>query len=744
MYLIGVRSIWDEKSGDAPDFYTSSLYKVQSGWVSYGAISPSYDYDRYRIDLGFGSGRYVIRISTDPVNRPLGEPWANAYGSLSIAVLDSFGLPIYSTSTIGGDASFTMDWNGFSDVGQYTLKLSGFSSTSYAISASPVSLANSAPVAGNATWVVDEDVLASSPLPVAIDAEGNSVTYSLVGTSSQRGLATVLASGTLIYQGPPDYNGPDIVQYKVTDSLGASNTYSVAITVRPLNDAPVAVGKSYAGPEDAPIVGTIGANDVDSPTVTLRITSQPRHGSVVLGANGAFTYSPNRDYSGADSFSFIANDGQADSTLPAVVTLNVSPINDPPVLSTQIPDMAATAKAPFTFIVLPNVFTDVDSATLALVATLADGSALPAWLTFNPATATFSGTPQAQNVGALTIRVTASDGSANASTSDTFVLSVLRGENSAPISAAGSGSTQEDSTLSATLPGATDPDGDSITFEKASDPSHGSVVVGPSGSYLYTPAANYSGADMFGFKISDGKGGVASYVMNLTVVSVPDTFVGTNDADILTGYRGADVYQLRGGNDTVTGGGGNDAIDGGAGLDTAVYEGPSSSYAVTRGASAWTVTDRTGAEGADTLTAVERVQFSDTRIALDLDGNAGVVGQVLRALVGPAALRLPLYVGYGLQAVDAGAAYASVVDLAISATPLSTASHRDFVRSVYRNVFGTDADAPTIDQLAGLLDSGALTKSAMGVIAAQHDANTLSVDLVGLANTGIEFVLPPS
>ncbi|MBI0432194.1 putative Ig domain-containing protein, partial [Pectobacterium parmentieri] len=77
-----------------------------------------------------------------------------------------------------------------------------------------------------------------------------------------------------------------------------------------------------------------------------------------------------------------------------------------------------------------GTFIDPDGDTLTLSATLADGSPLPSWITFNPATGTFSGTPGNGDVGNLTIKVTANDGDASVST--TFSLTVTN-VNDAPV-----------------------------------------------------------------------------------------------------------------------------------------------------------------------------------------------------------------------------------------------------------------------------------------------------------------------
>ena len=90
----------------------------------------------------------------------------------------------------------------------------------------------------------------------------------------------------------------------------------------------------------------------------------------------------------------------------------------------MIADQTTNEDAGFSFTVAPGSFTDVDVGdTLTLSATLADGSPLPAWLSFDPGTQTFSGTPLNDDVGALTIRVTATD-TAGASATQDFTVTV--------------------------------------------------------------------------------------------------------------------------------------------------------------------------------------------------------------------------------------------------------------------------------------------------------------------------------
>ena len=105
-------------------------------------------------------------------------------------------------------------------------------------------------------------------------------------------------------------------------------------------------------------------------------------------------------------------------------TITITDVNEAPTVAKQIPDQAATENSAFSFQFADDTFADEDIGdALTYTATLADGSALPSWLTFNGATRTFSGTPLNADVGKLTVNLTATDKS-DASVSDTFAITV--------------------------------------------------------------------------------------------------------------------------------------------------------------------------------------------------------------------------------------------------------------------------------------------------------------------------------
>jgi len=247
--------------------------------------------------------------------------------------------------------------------------------------------------------------------------------------------------------------------------------------------------------------------------------------------------------------------------------------------------------------------------------------------------------------------------------------------------------------------------------------------------------------EIAGGSVRDLAGNDYAGTTNYNFETAANEVIGTALTDELTGTDGRDTMAGMAGNDTLTGLAGNDSLDGGAGLDVAAYGGVRAGYNVLKTAGGWSVSDQAGADGNDSLAGVERLQFPDTWLAMDLDGNAGTVAKILGAVFGAEAVTDEVYAGIGLYYVDAGMSYEGLMQLAIDARLGADATHRAIVDLLYSNVVGS---APTNEQAAefvSLLDSQAFTVAALGVYAADTDFNKLNIDLVGLAEAGLAYVI---
>ena len=198
--------------------------------------------------------------------------------------------------------------------------------------------ANDAPVAQNDSYVTNEDTALSVPAPGVLgndtDADGDSLTVVLVSGPSHGTLA-LNANGSFTYVPTANYNGPDGFTYQAKDPSGAlSSVATVAITVNAVDDAPAAQSDGYTTNENQSL--TVAApgvlandGDVDNPTLTAVLITGPLHGTVTLNANGSFTYVPNQNFDGVDTFTYVAKGGASDSNV-ATVTINVVALNHPP------------------------------------------------------------------------------------------------------------------------------------------------------------------------------------------------------------------------------------------------------------------------------------------------------------------------------------------------------------------------------------------------------------------------------
>jgi len=141
-----------------------------------------------------------------------------------------------------------------------------------------------------------------------------------------------------------------------------------------------------------------------------------------------------------------------------------------------------------------------------------------------------------------------------------------------------------------------------------------------------------------------------------------------------------------------------------------------------------------------TLDSIERLKFNDVTIAYDLDGNAGKVAKVLGAVFGKSALTNKDYVGIGLSFLDAGMDYKDLLNLALSAKLGQNYTTEAEIKLLYTNVFNLTPGTVTLDILKGLVDGGYCSKSELAYIIAETPNNQTNVNLVGLAQTGIEYI----
>jgi ELWxxDGT repeat protein/VCBS repeat-containing protein len=444
-------------------------------------------------------------------------------------VLDAtlLALPDGGTVVLNYDGSFTYspsaDFNG-TDTFTYTASDGAATSaeTTVTITVTPV---NDEPLAVADTFRVSVDGVlvvdaASGVLANDTDVDGDVLTAALTADVVS-GSLTLNADGSLIYTPQAGFQGDDAFRYTVSDGTVTSGEVTVTIHV---NSQPVAADGAFIVLEDDEFaveseLGLLaGASDADGDPLTPILLIPPAHGILRFAADGAFSYTPEPDFAGADSFIFSASDG-IENSLPATVSIVVNPVNDAPVTAADAYGVAVNdvLVVDSQVGVLAN---DYDVEGDPLTTSLRD--APPHGTVTLSTDGSFTYTPQAGFHGTDTFTYTAHDGA-----DDSAATSVTIDVNSLPTVADDSYSMDEDAILAIAadaglLANDSDIDGDPLTAVLVAEPSNGTLILSADGAFEYTPNADFNGLDTFTYAASDGFAETAEVTVTITVQPVND------------------------------------------------------------------------------------------------------------------------------------------------------------------------------------------------------------------------------
>jgi len=324
------------------------------------------------------------------------------------------------------------------------------------------------------------------------------------------------------------------------------------------NQAPVANDDAFSVDEDAslnePAPGVL-ANDTDGdmdPLTATLVTGPTNAQAFTLNADGSFNYTPAADFSGSDSFTYVANDGQVDSA-PATVTITVNPINDPPV---AVDDTAVTNEDVQVDVdVLANdsdVDGNLDPASVAVTTPPTSGST-----SVNPANGVITYTKSADFNGADSfVYEVCDDGTPLPAQCDTATVNItINDVNDAPTFTAGPDQTVNEDAGAQTVagwataisPGAPNEAGQTLTFNFTGNTNAALFAAGPAvdattGDLTFTPAADTSGSANLTIELMDDGGTANGGVDTSAPASFTITVNPVNDAPTFT--PGADVTVL--------------------------------------------------------------------------------------------------------------------------------------------------------------------------------------------------------
>lgn len=390
-----------------------------------GNIEPQVTDDSYNAQQG-------IQLSVNAANGVLSNDIDYNIGDVMTAALVSG--PSHSTEfNLNGDGSFTYTADGaYLGADSFTYEVSdGEGGTSEIATVTlTVGSDNNLPVANDDEYSTDEDVTLTVDAENGIlandeDLDGETLTPALVD-DVDNGSLTLNNNGSFEYVPSTGFNGVDTFTYTVSDSEATSDPATVTINVAGFNDIPVAVDDAYEVDEDMTLLvnsfNGVLVNDTDGdPGDTLEavLVVGANQGSLVLGPFGGFEYTPLPDFIGQDSFTYLVDDGKAESNT-ATVTITINDIADPPIAVDDTYSVAegqdlvvsaavgvlANDSDPDGDAITAAVQTDVTKGTLTLAA---DGS--------------FTYSPDASFDGTDSFTYTASDGSL----SDTGTVTISSG-----------------------------------------------------------------------------------------------------------------------------------------------------------------------------------------------------------------------------------------------------------------------------------------------------------------------------
>ncbi|MEW6429251.1 MAG: Ig-like domain-containing protein [Thermodesulfobacteriota bacterium] len=395
------------------------------------------------------------------------------------------------------------------------------------------------------------NVAAPGMLANDTDVDGDTLTVNTVPVAAPvNGTLTLYANGSFSYTHDGGAATSDTFTCEVSDGNGGTAQAVVTITIA-ANLPPTAVADSYAVAEDGVLTVTAGtgvlANDTDpeSDPLTAALVATTANGILALNADGSFTYTPNADYNGTDSFTYTAADAFSSSNT-ATVTITVTPVNDPPV---AVNDAAVTAEdTPVTTVNVLANDTDVDGDTLSVSAS--DTASVNGGTVVNNPDGTFTYTPAADFNGDDSFTYTVADG--NGGTATGTVTITVTPVNDAPNAVADGYATGQGQTLTVTAPGVlgndTDVEGDTLTVNTTPVVAqlHGSLTLFADGSFTYIHDGGVATSDSFTYEVSDGNGGTAQAVVTITIAAngvptaVADSYTVAEDG-VLTVAAGTGV-----------------------------------------------------------------------------------------------------------------------------------------------------------------------------------------------------------
>ncbi len=360
------------------------------------------------------------------------------------------------------------------------------------------------------------DVLANDS-----DTDGDTLTIKSI-TQPKNGSVEII-DGKIEYTPNSGFSGDDIFNYTITDGNGANDSANVTVTVNEKpNTPPEAKSQNITINEDSKKEIELTGKDIDNDNLTFKVTREPSNGALT-GTAPNLTYTPNKNYSGKDSFAFVANDGTVDSK-SAVVNIVINSTNDAPLAKDD--SVKTDEDKEITIDVLANDSdNDGDSLTIKSVTNATNGK-----VEIKDGKIIY--TPNSNFNGKDSFTYTIEDSSATQSSATVNI--VIDSINDAPLAKNDNVNTKYETKVTINvLENDRDIDGDNLTIKSVTEAKNGNVEI-KDGKIEYTPNSGFSGNDLFNYQIKDSNGANSTGTVNIIVESKPNTPPVANEDSVKT------------------------------------------------------------------------------------------------------------------------------------------------------------------------------------------------------------------
>ncbi|SDS30716.1 tandem-95 repeat protein [Christiangramia echinicola] len=390
------------------------------------------------------------------------------------------------------------------------------------------------PVANDDSAETDEEIgVIITVLENDIDLDSSLLSVKEI-TNPTNGTILVNPDQTITYTPNTNFNGIDTFTYKITDGEFDSEFAVVTIDVGNTNDAPVANDDEIEVSEGGTTSSLVSKetsvltndSDIENNSLTASLVNDVSFGDLTLNEDGSFTYTHDGSENFSDEFTYIANDGFANSNI-ATVTITITEVNDAPVANN---DTLSLEEGATETVDLADNDTDIDGtldlASIVIVSAPANGSLV------DNGDGTFDYTHNGSETTSDSFTYTIEDNDRAVSNIATVTITITE-VNDAPVANNDTLSLEEGATETVDLAdNDTDIDGtlDLASIVIVSAPANGSLVDNGDGTFDYTHNGSETTSDSFTYTIEDNDRAVSNIAtVTITITEVNDAPVANND-----------------------------------------------------------------------------------------------------------------------------------------------------------------------------------------------------------------------